>query len=134
MSERPRPEVAANDRPVRSLKADATRERAIAALLSERSLAAAAKRAGVGERTIRRWLTDDMDFRADLVQARRAIFEAGVERAQALTVMRAVGETVVDPSGAAGLIRCPQAARPGSPVPLGPGADRSCDGRELNGP
>ncbi|MGE3844281.1 MAG: transposase family protein, partial [Vicinamibacterales bacterium] len=81
-----RPEVAANGR-TGSLgaKADASRERTIVALLSERSLSAAAKRAGVGERTIRRWLTEDAEFKADLVQARRAIFEAGVERAQALT-------------------------------------------------
>jgi len=57
----------------------------IAALLSERSLSAAARRAGVVERTIRQWLTEDMEFKAELVQARRAIFEAGVERAQALT-------------------------------------------------
>jgi len=77
--------VAANDRPSRGQKADASRERAIAALLSERSLSAAARRAGVIERTIRRWLTEDTEFKADLVQSRRAIFEAGVERAQALT-------------------------------------------------
>lgn len=85
MSKPERPEVAANDRPGRSPKADASRERVIASLLSERSLSAAAKRAGVGERTVRRWLTEDAEFRAALVQARRAIFEAGVERAQALT-------------------------------------------------
>lgn len=81
-----RPEVADIGRAVASkTKADATRERAILALLSERSLSAAAKRAGVGERTIRRWLTEDVDFKAELVRARTAIFEAGVERAQSLT-------------------------------------------------
>jgi len=57
----------------------------IAALLSERSLSVAATRAGVGERTIRRWLTEDQEFKTELAQARRAIFQAGVERAQALT-------------------------------------------------
>ena len=53
----------------------------------------AAKRAGVGERTLRRWLTEDEAFKADLMQARRATFEAGVERAQALTGL-AVDDTL----------------------------------------
>jgi len=78
--------VAANGRsPALCPKADSTRERAILALLSHRSLSAVAKRARVGERTIRRWLTEDADFTAELVRARTAIFEAGVERAQSLT-------------------------------------------------
>jgi len=46
-------------------KPDPARERAIVALLSERSLTAAANRAGVSERTLRRWLADDRAFRAD---------------------------------------------------------------------
>ena len=54
-------------------------------LLSERSLSSAAKRAGVGERTLRRWLTEDEAFRASVAEARRATFHAGVERVQSLT-------------------------------------------------
>lgn len=62
----------------------ASRERAIVALLSERSLGAAARKARVGERTIRRWIAQDGEFQGELAAARRASFQAGVERVQAL--------------------------------------------------
>ena len=65
-------------------KNEASRERAILALLSERSLGTAAKRAGVGERSLRRWIAHDADFQVELSTARRATFQAGVERVQAL--------------------------------------------------
>lgn len=54
-------------------------------LLSQSSIGAAAKAAGIGERTLRRWLSDDPTFRADLGQAQRSAFEAGLNRVQALT-------------------------------------------------
>lgn len=59
-------------------------ERAIVALLSERTIGAAAERAGVSERTIRCWMTED-GFREQLADARRAAFQAGMSRVQALT-------------------------------------------------
>ena len=38
----------------------------------------------IGERTLRRWSTDDDEFKRDLVEARQAIFQAGMNRVQAL--------------------------------------------------
>jgi hypothetical protein len=61
------------------------RERAILALLSERTLERAAKRCGVSERTLRRWLAEDAEFQADYHAARAATFQAGMSRVQALT-------------------------------------------------
>ena len=60
------------------------RERAILALLSEKTLGAAAHKANVGERTLRRWLTENQDFRDEFERARRATFQAGINRVQAL--------------------------------------------------
>jgi hypothetical protein len=54
------------------------------ALLAERSIGAAARRAGVGERTLRRWMTEDEEFQTALAAARGAAFEAGTSRVQAL--------------------------------------------------
>ncbi|MEW5983456.1 MAG: hypothetical protein AB1806_13970 [Acidobacteriota bacterium] len=65
-------------------KPRAVRERAIVAVLSERSLAEAAKRAGIGEKTLKEWLARDPEFQADLAEARRTAFEAGMGRVQAL--------------------------------------------------
>jgi len=45
------------------------RERAILALLSERTMGQAAARCGVGERTFRRWLTEDSEFKAEALRA-----------------------------------------------------------------
>ncbi|PYR30983.1 MAG: hypothetical protein DMF90_26540, partial [Acidobacteria bacterium] len=61
------------------------REQAILALLSERTLELAAARANVGDRTLRRWLTEDTKFQADYAAARKAASEAGMSRMQALT-------------------------------------------------
>lgn len=66
-------------------KSDAIRERAILALLTERSIGAAAQRCGVNERTLRRWLSDDPEFIGAYNQARQATFIAGISRIQALT-------------------------------------------------
>lgn len=61
------------------------RECAILGVLTERTLGLAAERCGIGVRTLRRWMTADAQFQADLAAARRAVFEAGISRVQALT-------------------------------------------------
>ena len=66
-------------------KPEAIRERAIVALLSEKSLTAAARRCGVNEKTLRRWISGDEGFKEALAQARTAMFQAGMHRVQALT-------------------------------------------------
>ena len=70
-------------------KSAAVRERAVLALLTERSIANAARKSGVNEKTLRRWLSDDETFKAEYAAARQATFEAGMSRVQAL-VARAV--------------------------------------------
>ena len=75
-------------------KSDAVRERAILALLSEKTLGAAAGKCGVNEKTLRRWLAGDEAFKKAYTEARQATFEAGMGRIQALTA-RAV-ETLED--------------------------------------
>jgi hypothetical protein len=62
------------------------RERAIVALLSEKTLGAAARRCGVNEKTLRRWRAEDEDFKQAFAQARAARFQAAMDRAQVLTV------------------------------------------------
>src|SRR4051794_2737108 len=57
----------------------------ILALLTEPTLGKAAERAGVGERTLRRWLAEDAAFQAQLAAAKTATFEAAMHRVQALT-------------------------------------------------
>ncbi|HXG70996.1 MAG TPA: helix-turn-helix domain-containing protein [Gemmatimonadaceae bacterium] len=66
-------------------KSEAVRERAVLALLSERTIGAAAKQAGVSERTLRRWMLDDVEFRDALAEGRRVAYDAGIYRIQALT-------------------------------------------------
>jgi len=73
------------------------REQAILALLSEPTIARAAARCGLGEKTLRRWLAEDA-FKAEYDAARRTIFQAAISRIPALTV-RAV-ETLADLLGA----------------------------------
>ncbi len=75
-------------------KSDAVRERAILALLSEKTLGVAAEKCGVNEKTLRRWLAGDEAFKTAYGEARRATFDAGMGRIQALTA-RAV-ETLED--------------------------------------
>ena len=64
----------------------AKRDAAVLALLTERNLTAAAKRAGVGVRTLARWLSEDVEFQREVEQARAATFHAAMNRIQGLTV------------------------------------------------
>jgi len=66
-------------------KPEAVRESAILALLTEKSIGLAAERCKVNERTLRRWLAEDAEFKAAYEAARRASFDAGIARVQALT-------------------------------------------------
>ena len=60
-------------------------EAAISALLTESGIAAAAKKAGVGESTLRRWL-QDTDFAERCRSARRQVLEQSTARLQSATV------------------------------------------------
>ena len=71
-------------------KSKADRDKAIVALLSEKSVSEAATACGIGERTLHRWLADDEQFQADYAAAVRATHEAAMSRVQALTA-KAVG-------------------------------------------
>ena len=62
-------------------KRSRTEEAAISALLSEPNIAAAAKRAGVGQATLRRWL-QDRDFDERYRTARRQVLEQATARLQ----------------------------------------------------
>jgi hypothetical protein len=62
------------------------REQAIAALLSEPTVEAAAKKAKVADRTLRGWLKDPA-FTRDYRAARRQIVEGAVSRIQQATVV-----------------------------------------------
>ena len=69
-------------------------ERAIVELLSGRSFTAAARKAGINERTLRKWASEDDDFKAELRAAQTALFEAGMSRVLGMTT-RAV-DTLAD--------------------------------------
>jgi hypothetical protein len=75
-------------------KSDVVRERAIVELLSGRSFTAAARKAGINERTLRKWASEDDDFKAELRAAQTALFEAGMSRVLGMTT-RAV-DTLAD--------------------------------------
>ena len=66
-------------------KSQTVRDKAILALLSEKSIAKAAAKCGLSDRTIHRWLTSDAAFKAAYAEARQATFEAGMSCVQALT-------------------------------------------------
>lgn len=74
-------------------RSEAVRDNAILALLSERTITEAARRCGVGERTLRRWLTEPA-FKAGCDAARAEIFQNAMARIQVL-VHRAV-DTLAD--------------------------------------
>jgi hypothetical protein len=58
------------------------REAAVEALLTEATLAAAAARAMVSERTLKRWLGEDPDFQAAYRRARMGLVDAVIAQAQ----------------------------------------------------
>ena len=91
---RPRTSEGARSSGRAGAKSDAVRERAILALLSEKTLGTAAEKCGVNEKTLRRWLAGDEAFKKAYTEARQATFDAGMGRIQALTA-RAV-ETLED--------------------------------------
>ena len=55
-----------------------SQERAVAALLSSRSVAAAARQAGVGETSLRRWLREDPNFQNKLRGLRQQVLSHAV--------------------------------------------------------
>jgi hypothetical protein len=61
----------------------ANRERALSALLSSGSIADAATRCGLNEKTLRRYL-DDAEFQTEFRAARRVVFEQNISRLQSL--------------------------------------------------
>jgi len=69
-------------------------QRALVALLGAPSIAAAARQAGIGERTIRRWLHDDLEFQTELRQMRGQHLTQAATRLQS-TATRAV-QALVD--------------------------------------
>lgn len=85
-----RPQMAADGRTSEpaghGAKPAAVREQAILALLSAPTITQAAAICGVGERTLRRWLTEDATFQAEYEAVRRATFQAAISRIPALTV------------------------------------------------
>ena len=71
--------------PGHGAKSPALRAAAILALLEQKNLTAVAAQCGVSERTLIRWTNEDEAFKRELADARRAVFEAGIGRVQALT-------------------------------------------------
>jgi len=59
--------------------------RAIAALLTERDVKAAAKAAKIAERTLYRWVTESATFQTELQAAERAAIDAAIRRLADLT-------------------------------------------------
>lgn len=62
-------------------------EKAIVALLNEPSVAAAARAAGCGERTLHQWLRSDERFRSEYKRHRRDAFSHAISLAQRLAPM-----------------------------------------------
>ena len=83
--ERPQKSAGARDPAGHGAKPAAVRERAILALLSEKTIGQAAAKSRVNEKTLRRWLSGDDAFKAEYAAARQATFQAGIGRLQALT-------------------------------------------------
>lgn len=66
-------------------KSSVVRQKAILALLSEPTIGCAAKRAGIGERTLRTWMSEDSEFKAAYESARHATYEWSMSRIFGLT-------------------------------------------------
>lgn len=81
--------VAGNGRPGDPVKFSPGQRRALAALLTERTIAGAAEKAGVGERSIRRWLREEEAF--------REAYDAGVDESvdEALAVLKGAAVAAV---------------------------------------
>ena len=86
-AERPQKSADASDLGGHGAKSAAVRERAILALLSERTIGQAAAKADVNERTLRRWASEDEAFQAEYAAARQAAFQVGMNRIQTLTAL-----------------------------------------------
>lgn len=83
---------------------DPRRELAIAALLTERTIGAAAEAVGIGARTLHRWLAED-DFRREYQAASRRVLDATVGRLRAASGQAL--DVLVDLLGdEAGGVRC----------------------------
>ena len=65
-------------------KTAAVREAAIVALLSAPTIVEAAARVGIADSTLRDWLSNDPAFQAEYEAARRATFQAAINRIPAL--------------------------------------------------
>jgi hypothetical protein len=63
-------------------RSDAARERAVLALLNRPTVEQAAAEAGVSERTLRRWLREDAEFRAAYAEARSAAVDDALRQLQ----------------------------------------------------
>lgn len=61
------------------------RQRAVLAVLSHATLTAAAQACHVDASTLRRWLREDPEFKAELAAASHAAFDEGIARIHALT-------------------------------------------------
>ena len=83
--ERPQPAAVSRNSVGHGAKSAAVRERAILALLSEKTIGRAAAKCRLGERTLRRWMTQDETFKRELAEGQRMAFQAGMHRVQALT-------------------------------------------------
>ena len=84
-----RPQTPADDRTPRvghGAKPAAVRDQAILALLSAPSILEAAARCKIGEKTLRRWLTEDAAFQAAYESARHSTFQTAIRRIPALTI------------------------------------------------
>ncbi len=66
-------------------KLTSRQEKAVAALLTARTIPEAASEAGIGGRTLERWLSEDPAFVAEYRAARRRVVEAAVSRLQDAT-------------------------------------------------
>ena len=86
-AERPQKSADGRDLGGHGAKSAAVRERAILALLSERTIGQAAAKADVNERTLRRWASEDEAFQAEYAAARQAAFQVGMNRIQTLTAL-----------------------------------------------
>lgn len=84
VGDRPQESADVRDCEGHGAKSAAVRERAVLALLSERTIVKAATKCGLSEKTLRRWMADDEDFKRDLAEARRLVYDEGINRMQAL--------------------------------------------------